>query len=116
MYDRIQQKVAAFRAPMQTDALQEARPEDRRDERSPYERPGAAYDQYGADAWEREGEQLDSFGRAPAPKAGAKRPKGGGKGAKGGGKGKFPPAPPAAPNDRGDYGEPRAKRARHHER
>ena len=49
-------------------------------------------------------------------KGSGKSGKDGGKGAKGGGKGKFPPAPPAAPNDRGAYGEPRAKRARHQER
>ena len=67
-------------------------------------------------AYDREGQGRPAPRGGKGAKGGGKSSKGGGKGAKGGGKGKFPPAPPAAPNDRGDYGGPWAKRARHQER
>ena len=67
-------------------------------------------------AYDRESQERSAPRGGKGAKGGGKSGKDSGKGAKGGGKGKFLPVPRAAPNDRGDYGEPRAKRARHHER
>ena len=63
--------------------------------------------------YDRDAKDRAAYRRGKGGKGGATSGKGTGKGAKGAAKGKAPAAPPPPAGDRGDYEEPRAKRARY---
>ena len=82
VYARIQQQVATFRAPMQTDAFH-AEAENPYLDPENYDENGEAWEEYDEDY-----EAVDSFGKAPAGKGKGKGKNGKGKGGKDKGKGK----------------------------